>query len=136
LRHRISTARLSFRISGCCGDLNFGIGLWLVAGQLPSLETYASIPLEHSRRARDTRYGDYDRRLLGTLPSIEHVMAQEEVKRLLRQLKLPIDEGGRRRAADRAEWFNQLNKPIEVYDIFGAPEIGFQTGDRLGPRLA
>jgi chromosome partitioning protein len=65
---------------------------------------------------------------------MEHVMAQEEVKSLLRQLKLPIDERGRRRAANRAEWFNQLNKPIEVYDIFGAPEIGFQTGDRLGPR--
>jgi hypothetical protein len=41
---------------------------------------------------------------------------------------------GRRRAANRAEWFNQVNKPLEIYDIFGAPEIGFQTGDRLGPR--
>ena len=83
---------------------------------------------------RDTRYGDYDRRLLGTLPSMEHVMAQEEVKSLLRQLKLPIDERGRRRAANRAEWFNQVNKPLEVHDIFSAPQIGFQTGDRLGPR--
>jgi chromosome partitioning protein len=33
-------------------------------------------------------------------------------------LKLPIDERGRRRAANRAEWFNQVNKPLEV---FGAP---------------
>jgi hypothetical protein len=47
---------------------------------------------------RDTRYGDYDRRLLGTLPSMEHVMAWEEVKCLLRQLKVPIDERGRRRS--------------------------------------
>ena len=61
-------------------------------------------------------------------------MAQEEVKSLPRQLKLPIDECGRRRAANRAEWFNQVNKPLEVYDIFGAPGIGLQTGDRLGPR--
>ena len=74
-----------------------------------------------------------DRRLLGTLPSMEHVIAQEEVKSLLRQLKLPIDERGRRRAANRAEWFNQVNKPLEVHDIFGAPQIGFQTGDRLRP---
>jgi len=97
--------------------------LRLVADQVPSLKTEVSIPLAHIRRPRDTRYGDYDRRLLGTLPSMEHVMAQEEVKSLLRQLKLPIDERGRRRAANRAEWFNQVNKPLEVPDIFGAPQI-------------
>jgi hypothetical protein len=59
---------------------------------------------------------------------MEHVMAQEEVKSLLRQLKLPIDERGRRRAANRAEWFNQVNKPLEVYDIFGRP------GNRISDR--
>jgi chromosome partitioning protein len=58
---------------------------------------------------------------LGSRPSMEHVMAREEVKGLLRQLKLPIDERARRRAANRAEWFNQVNKPLEVHDIFGAP---------------
>jgi hypothetical protein len=63
-------------------------------------------------------------------------MAREEVTSLLRQLKLPIDERGRRRAANRAEWFNQVNKPVEVHDIFGAPQIGFQTGDRLGRALS
>jgi chromosome partitioning protein len=54
---------------------------------------------------------------LGTRPSIEHVMARGEVMGLLRQLKLPIDERGRRRAANRAEWYNQANKPLEVEDI-------------------
>jgi hypothetical protein len=48
-------------------------------------------------------------------------------------LKLPIDERGRRRAANRAEWLNQVNKPIEFHDIVGASQIGFPTGDRLGP---
>src|ERR1700756_1925830 len=60
----------------------------------------------------------------GTRPSMGHGMAREEVTSLLRQLKLPIDERGRRRAANRAEWFNQVNKPLEVHDIFGAPQIG------------
>jgi chromosome partitioning protein len=54
---------------------------------------------------------------LGTRPSTEQAMAREEVTDLLRQLKLPIDERGRRRAANRAEWFNQVNKPLEVEDI-------------------
>jgi chromosome partitioning protein len=71
---------------------------------------------------------------LSTRPSMGHLMAREEVTSLLHQLKLPIDERGRRRAANRAEWFNQVNKPLEVHDILGAPQIGFQTGDRLGLR--
>jgi chromosome partitioning protein len=71
---------------------------------------------------------------LGSRQSMGHLMAREEVMSLLRQLKLPIDERGRRRAANRAEWFNQVNKPLEVHDIFGVPQIGFQTGARLVPR--
>jgi chromosome partitioning protein len=57
---------------------------------------------------------------LGSRQSMGHLMAREEVMSLLRQLKLPIDERGRRRAANRAEWFNRVNKPLEVHDIFGA----------------
>src|ERR1700687_3257918 len=57
---------------------------------------------------------------LGTRPSMEHVMAREEGTRLLRQLKLPIDERGRRGAGTRAEWFSQVDKPLELHDIVGA----------------
>jgi chromosome partitioning protein len=57
---------------------------------------------------------------LGARPGTGHLMAREEVTRLLRQLKLPIDERGRRRAANRAEWFSQVDKPLEVHDILGA----------------
>jgi hypothetical protein len=42
--------------------------------------------------------------------------------------RVPIDERGRRRAANRAEWFSQVDKPLEVHDIFGATQIGFQRG--------
>jgi chromosome partitioning protein len=65
---------------------------------------------------------------LRTRPGMEHVTAREEVTRVLRQLKLPIDERGRRRAANRAEWFSQVDKPLELHDIFGAPQIGPQSG--------
>jgi chromosome partitioning protein len=80
-----------------------------------------------------TAFDEFDE-ALGSRQSMGHLMAREEVMSLLRQLKLPIDERGRRRAANRAEWFNQVNKPLEVHDIFGAPQIGFETGDRLVPR--
>jgi chromosome partitioning protein len=67
-----------------------------------------------------TALDDLDEATLGTRPSLGHVTAREEVTSLLRQLKLPLDERGRRRAANRAEWFNQLDKPLEVHDIIGA----------------
>jgi len=57
--------------------------------------------------------------LLSTRPSLGHVTAREEVTSLLRQLKLPLDERGRRRAASRAEWFKQVDKPLEVHEILG-----------------
>ncbi len=54
------------------------------------------------------------------LPSARSIANFFRVTSLLRQLKLPLDERGRRRAANRAEWFGQLDKPLEVHDIFGA----------------
>jgi chromosome partitioning protein len=57
---------------------------------------------------------------LGTRQSMGHVTAREEVTSLLRQLKLPLDESGRRRAANRVEWFDQVDTPLEVHDIIGA----------------
>jgi chromosome partitioning protein len=67
-----------------------------------------------------TALDDIDEATLGTKPSLGHVTAREEVTSLLRQLKLPLDERGRRRASNRAEWFNQVDKPLEVHDIIGA----------------
>ena len=64
--------------------------------------------------------GDIDEATLGVRPSLGHVTAREEVTTLLRQLKLPLDERGRRRAANRVEWFTQIDKPLEVHDILGA----------------
>jgi chromosome partitioning protein len=57
---------------------------------------------------------------LGTTPNPDHIAAREEVTNLLRQLKLPLDERGRRRANNRAEWFDQVDKPLELDDIFCA----------------
>jgi len=67
-----------------------------------------------------TALDDLDEATLGTRPSMGHVTAREEVASLLRQLKLPLDERGRRRAANRAEWFAQVDKPLETHDILGA----------------
>lgn len=66
-----------------------------------------------------TALDDLDEVTLGARPSLGHVTAREEVLALLRQLKLPLDERGRRRAANRAEWAAQVDKPLEMHDIVG-----------------
>ena len=46
-----------------------------------------------------TALDDLDEATLGTRPNLSHVTAREEVTGLLRELRLPLDERGRRRAA-------------------------------------
>src|SRR6201984_661289 len=67
-----------------------------------------------------TALDDIDEATPGTPPSLGHVTAREGVTSLLRQLKLPLDERGRRRAANRAEWFSQVDRPLDFHDILEA----------------
>ena len=64
-----------------------------------------------------TALDDLNEATLGARPNMSHVTAREEVTALLRHLKLPIDERGRRRAANRAEWFAQMDQPLEMHDL-------------------
>jgi chromosome partitioning protein len=64
-----------------------------------------------------TALDDLDEPTLGTRPNMSHVTARQEVHALLGNLKLPLDERGRRRAAARSEWFSVVDKPLEVHDV-------------------
>lgn len=57
---------------------------------------------------------------LGMHPSLGQTAAREEVKRLLSQLRLPLNERNRRRAAGRAEWLSQVGKPLQSDELFTA----------------
>src|SRR5260221_3903783 len=67
-----------------------------------------------------TALDDLDETTLGTRPSMGHVTAREEVTSLLRQLKLSLDERGRRRAANRAGSLMQVHQALEVHAMPGA----------------
>ena len=69
-----------------------------------------------------TALDNLDEETLGTKPNLSHLTARQEVRRLIEQLKLPIDERGRRRAAARAEWAASRDRPLEVDDLI-AQEI-------------
>jgi chromosome partitioning protein len=66
-----------------------------------------------------TALDDLDEATLRTRPALGHMTARKEVTSLLSQLKLPHNERGRRRTANRAEWFAQVDKPLPVHDIVG-----------------
>lgn len=67
-----------------------------------------------------TALDELDEATLGVRPNLAHVTAREEVAGVLRTLKLPLDERGRRRAAARAEWFSQVDKPLDMHDILNS----------------
>ncbi|HLX15663.1 MAG TPA: division plane positioning ATPase MipZ [Bradyrhizobium sp.] len=67
-----------------------------------------------------TALDNLDEAAPGTRPSAGRVAANQEVAELLSQLKLPLDERGRRRAANRAEWFAQVDKPLRTLDLIEA----------------
>src|SRR6185369_9105025 len=64
-----------------------------------------------------TALDDLDAGLLGSQPNLAHLTARQEVPRLIEQLKLPIAERGRRRAAARAEWLAALERPLDTDDV-------------------
>ncbi len=64
-----------------------------------------------------TALDDLDENTLGTRPNMSHVTAREEVMQLLHALKLPLDERGKKRAANRAEWRSVAAQPLEVHDL-------------------
>src|SRR3954469_4969150 len=114
VRNRLSTAGSRNRqlLAESLRDLSFRVGFRAVDGFAERVVYREFFPRGL------TALDDLDEATLGTRPSMAHLTAREEVTSLLRQLKLPLDERGRRRAANRAEWFAQVDKPLEVHDIF------------------
>ncbi|MEZ5841145.1 MAG: division plane positioning ATPase MipZ [Hyphomicrobiales bacterium] len=59
-----------------------------------------------------------DAATLGREPSFSHLAARQEIRSLLADLRLPIDEKGRRRAEAREAWARSRTEPLEHQDIF------------------
>jgi chromosome partitioning protein len=113
VRDRLSThpSRTEQCIADALNDLSFRLGFRSADG-LAEREIYR----EFFPRGL-TALDDLDEVTLGTRPSTEHVTARNEVTSLLIQLNLPLDERGRRRASNRAEWFAQADKRLNTSGI-------------------
>jgi chromosome partitioning protein len=83
-----------------------------------------------------TALDDLDEGLLGSKPNLAHLTARQEVRRLIEELKLPIDERGRRRAAARAEWLAAQERPLDTDDLIADEPGPVPTAIAPGPRDA
>jgi len=82
-----------------------------------------------------TALDNLDEATLGTRPNLSHLTARQEVRKLIEELKLPIDERGRRRAAARAEWVASQDKPLETDDLMADEPPGPIAPDRRDATL-
>jgi chromosome partitioning protein len=116
MRNRSSglSSRSTRVLSGCLRQLSLELGFRPIDGFVE-----CSIYRELFPRGVSALY-DIDPTGLKTHPSTGQIAAREEVKRLLSQLKLPLDERTRRRAAGRAEWISQIGKPLQSDELFTA----------------
>jgi chromosome partitioning protein len=115
VRNRLSTvgSRNNQLITGGLKELSLQLGFRAIDGFAERIVYREFFPRGL------TAFDELDEATLGARPSMGHVTAREEVNGLLRMLKLPLDERGRRRAANRAEWFAQVDRPLELHDILG-----------------
>ncbi|PHP65093.1 ATPase [Zhengella mangrovi] len=65
-----------------------------------------------------TALDELEDRVLGTRPTLSHLAARQEIRRLVQTLRLPIGEDGRRRADVRRQFMEKADVPIALPDIF------------------
>ena len=114
MRNRRSglTSRSTHVLSGCLRQLSLELGFRSIDGFVER-----SIYREYFPRGL-TAFDDTDPPVLKMRPSPGQTAAQEEARRLLNQLKLPLNERALRRAAGRAEWLIQAGKPLQSDELF------------------
>lgn len=65
-----------------------------------------------------TALDDLPASVLGAGPSLSHLAAKQEVRALVKMLRLPIDDIGKQRAKARKNWMNEPSSEIDKIQIF------------------
>ena len=65
-----------------------------------------------------TALDELDAEVLGKKPTLSHLAARQEIRRLVTALRLPTDELGRKRAEARQRYAEMARKPLVLPDIF------------------
>lgn len=65
-----------------------------------------------------TALDEFDEHVLGTPPTMSHLSARQEIRKLIAALNLPVDEESRAKAEQRKTWLQDPMKHVVLPDIF------------------
>lgn len=61
---------------------------------------------------------ELDEKIIGVRPTLSHLAARQEIRRLISALNLPTDQLAQRRAEMRRQYLETAGKPLKLPDIF------------------
>lgn len=114
VRNRMSSldTRNQQNLHGCIKELSLRLGFRIADGISERVIFREYFPMGL------TALDDLGSAAMEGKPTVSHLSARQEIRKLIRSLRLPIDEQGRRRAESRKIWLERSGKPMELPDIF------------------
>ncbi len=115
VRNRIASlaTRNQQNLNGCLHELSMRLGFRLADGISERVIFREYFPMGL------TALDDLPEMMVnGEKPTVSHLSARQEIRKLIRTLRLPIDDQGRRRAEVRKQWLERSREPMELPDIF------------------
>ncbi len=114
VRNRMSplTSRNERKIHGSLRQLSTDLGFRLADGisERVAFREFFTIGV--------TALDDFEDNVLGTAPTMSHLMARQEIRGLLKQLQFPIDESNRMKKDARRRHAASVSHPVVLSDIF------------------
>ncbi len=114
VRNRMSSlnSRNQENLHGCIKELSLRLGFRMAEGISERVIFREYFPMGL------TALDDLSDMKVEGRTSISHLSARQEVRKLIRSLRLPVDDKGRKRAEARVTWLERSNKPVDMPDIF------------------
>ncbi|NKB54094.1 MAG: AAA family ATPase [Rhizobiaceae bacterium] len=114
VRNRMSSlnSRNQQNLLGCVKELSMRLGFRIADGISERVIFREYFPMGL------TALDDLEDAEVGGRSSVSHLSARQEIRKLIRALRLPVDEKGIKRAQARVSWLENSNNPVEMPDIF------------------
>ena len=114
VRNRMASlaTRNEENLHGCIKELSLRLGFRIADGISERVIFREYFPMGL------TAFDDFETTVGGGKPTVSHLSARQEIRKLVRALRLPIDDVGRKRADARKVWLESARQPMELPDIF------------------
>ena len=114
VRNRLANiqSRNEQRIESCVNQLSTQLGFRVADGVTERVVFREFFPIGL------TALDEFDEYVLGMKPTLSHLAARQEIRKLVSSLQLPTCDASRKRAARRKMWLGAPSRKIALPDIF------------------